>query len=138
MPLYTYRCHSCFHATAAFRKVEDRYNAPPCDECSSTDMHKILDAPAVRGDYAPYECPITGKWIEGRRAHEENLARHGCRVIESGEREEITRRKAREEETLLADVDRTVEAEIHSWEPRKREKLAAELEGGIDASIVRN
>lgn len=32
----------------------------------------------VKPDAEGYQCPITGKWIEGRRQHRNNLARHNC------------------------------------------------------------
>lgn len=41
--------------------------------------------PAVFGDYAAYQSPATGKMIEGRRAHRDDLARSNCRIIEKGE-----------------------------------------------------
>lgn len=41
--------------------------------------------PFVSGDYQPYDCPITGRTIDGRKEHRENLARHGCRLLEKGE-----------------------------------------------------
>jgi len=47
--------------------------------------------PLVTGDFAPYDCPITGKIIEGRAAHEENLKRHDCRILERGEKEDNAR-----------------------------------------------
>lgn len=136
MPLYTFLCH-CNARRQLFRHIEDRNQGIDCLMCLSP-MERIIEAPAVRGDYSGYECPITGKWIEGRRAHEENLARHGMRVLEGGEREALQKQKGAEEEKLLSDVEATVESEIHSWEPRKREKLAAELEGGLDATVVRS
>lgn len=48
----------------------------------------------ITQDYKPYECPVTGKMIEGRAAHRENLKQTGCRILEKGEREhnERTRR----------------------------------------------
>src|SRR5579862_638829 len=46
------------------------------------------DAPFVQGDYEGYQSPITGEWIEGRRAHREDLKRHGCRVFEGRESEQ--------------------------------------------------
>lgn len=51
--------------------------APPPDERER--------GPAVFGDYKPYRSPATGKVIEGRRAHRDDLARSGCRLIERGE-----------------------------------------------------
>jgi hypothetical protein len=44
-----------------------------------------LSAPLVVSDYAAYECPVSGKMIEGRRAHSENLKQTGCRILEKGE-----------------------------------------------------
>jgi hypothetical protein len=46
------------------------------------------DVPYVQGDYEGYTSPITGEWIEGRRAHREDLKRHGCRVYEGRESEQ--------------------------------------------------
>lgn len=46
------------------------------------------DAPAVHDDFEAYQSPITGQWIEGRRAHREDLKRHGCRVYEGRESEQ--------------------------------------------------
>lgn len=52
------------------------------------DKRSHLSAPTVFGDYAPYECPVTGGVIEGRRAHSENLKQTGCRILERGEFED--------------------------------------------------
>lgn len=41
--------------------------------------------PAVQRDLPAYQSPATGKMIEGRRAHRDDLARSGCRLIEKGE-----------------------------------------------------
>ena len=55
-----------------------------------------LTSPRIVSDYAPYECPVTGKIIEGRAAHEENLKRTNCRLLEPGEKEDNIKRHARE------------------------------------------
>ena len=54
-----------------------------------------LPTPMIVSDYAPYECPVTGKTIEGRRAHEENLKATGCRILERGEKEDNVKNAAR-------------------------------------------
>jgi hypothetical protein len=66
-------------------------------------------------DYKAYDCPVTGKPIEGRRAHQENLKRQGCRVLETGEKEHNMRERAESDRKL----ERTIEAAV--------EKTAAEL-----------
>jgi hypothetical protein len=49
--------------------------------------------PILLGDYSPYDCPVTGKIIEGRHAHEENLKRQGCRLLEPGESRDYLKRR---------------------------------------------
>lgn len=52
----------------------------------------------VSSDYKGYTCPVSGKWIEGRAAHRENLKRTGCRILEKGEREQNERNRRESEE----------------------------------------
>lgn len=61
----------------------------------------------TQSDYEAYECPVTGKMIEGKAAHQENLKRTGCRILEPGEMEQAKRngKKIREES-----VDKIVDA----------------------------
>lgn len=60
-----------------------------------------LPAPQISPDYGAYDCPVTGRTIEGRRAHRENLERHGCRVLEPGETERHRRERPRQKEAAL-------------------------------------
>jgi hypothetical protein len=70
-----------------------------------------LAAPYVAGDYQPYDCPITGKTIDGRREHRENLELHGCRVHEKGEFEDVKKNgKKRIEASMDAAIDKSVDA----------------------------
>ncbi|HEY6018995.1 MAG TPA: hypothetical protein VIY48_03615, partial [Candidatus Paceibacterota bacterium] len=56
---------------------------------------RVISAPLFSVDQTGYDCPITGKWISSKREHRENLAQHGCRVLEDGETQaSIARRKA--------------------------------------------
>jgi hypothetical protein len=100
-------------------------------------MARQLAAPAVRGDYAGYSCPISGKWVEGRKAHEENLKRHGCRVLETGETEQVRRNRAQEESVLDREVDSTVEQFWEALPTDGREQLATAVQSGLDVSIDR-
>jgi hypothetical protein len=70
-----------------------------------------LAAPYVAGDYKAYECPITGKTIDGRREHEENLKRHDCRVHEKGEFEDVKKNgRKRIEASMDAAIDKSIDA----------------------------
>ncbi len=40
-------------------------------------------APLITPDTPGYASPITGEWIEGRRARREDLKKHGC--VEAGD-----------------------------------------------------
>lgn len=37
-----------------------------------------LQSPSVFGDYPGYESPVTGEWIEGKRARKYDLEKHDC------------------------------------------------------------
>lgn len=137
MPVYRYKCPTCSAMSDRFRKIDDRDQPAMCQKCGFA-MNRQLAAPAVRGDYEGYNCPITGNWIEGRRAHEENLRRHGCRVLEPGEKDEVVRRKVASEAALDRSIEATVDEFVETLPTVKREKLIAEVEGGLDVQVTRN
>ena len=65
---------------------------------------------SISSDYEGYECPVTGKWVEGRKAHRDNLKRTGCRLLEPGEKEDVQKNgKKRREAAIDKAVDRAVE-----------------------------
>lgn len=35
-------------------------------------------APATFGDYPGYQSPVTGEWIDGRRARKYDMEKHNC------------------------------------------------------------
>lgn len=84
-----------------------------------------------------YTCPVTGKYISSKHAHEDNLERHGCRVLESGEKESNLQRKAREEAEFDKAIEDTVEREFEALPSEKKERLANELTSGVDVAIER-
>lgn len=65
------------------------------------DKRSHLACPQISPDYEAYDCPVTGDMIEGRVAHRENLKKHGCRILEPGEREQARRDKPKELERQL-------------------------------------
>lgn len=50
----------------------------------------------VSPDIKAYDCPITGKIIDGKKEHRENLKRTGCRNLEPGESRESQKRQESE------------------------------------------
>lgn len=136
MPTYSYVCNNCYARFDIFKRLADYKRDEACSRCGKT-LSRQIHAPAVVGDYAGYSCPITGKWVEGRRAHEENLRRHGCRVLEAGETEDFRRRQAAEEAKLDASVESTVEEFIEKLPAAKKERLANEVAGGMNVTFER-
>lgn len=63
----------------------------------------------IASDYKAYDCPVTGRMIEGRRAHQENLKRTGCRLLEPGEKEQSIRDRADSDRKIEKIVDVAVE-----------------------------
>lgn len=97
MPTFVFdRALGCMvdKATGAPAKLPKKFNPPR--------IHLALD-------YKPYRCPITGKPIEGKRAHQENLKRHGCRLLEKGEKEQNVRERAESDRKLEKAIDVAVE-----------------------------
>lgn len=108
MPLYVYQCPSCRTRYSVVRKIAHINDPAPCPACA-VPGERQLSAPMVAPDYPPYECPVTGRLIQGRREHTENLKRLGCRVYEPGETQEFLRRKAERQREAERQIDEIVD-----------------------------
>lgn len=137
MPVYDYKCSVCGHGREVVLRIAELDSAVVhCKECGFP-MNRQVSAPAVVGDYAGYDCPVTGKRIEGRRAHEENLKRLGCRVLEPGETNQAKRSRQAQEAKLDKAIEETADRLITSLPTDKRDRLAGEMENGLDAQYTR-
>ena len=91
-------------------KYQDNYDNIKWDKtrykARKNAKRRRVDAPYVQGDYAPYECPITGDIIDGKKAHAKNLEKHGGRVHEKGEFEDVKRYGRQRYE---AELDRAID-----------------------------
>ena len=114
MPVYEYLCPSGHHSET-FRPMAESSVANVCPYCG-------LEAPRkpslvrVFSDFEGYESPASGKWIEGKKARREDLARTHCRPYEDGERDQAVRRAAERDRLLVRQVEEGVEraaAELH-------------------------
>jgi hypothetical protein len=81
---------------------------PVAPEAESKRSH--LPAPQISLDYQSYDCPVTGRMIEGRRAHRENLKLHNCRVLEPGETAQHRRERPKQKAAAL---DRAIDECAH-------------------------
>ena len=136
MPIYQYHCATCNSRRDVVKKIAEMDSATKCLRCDFA-MNREICAPMVRGDIPGYDCPVTGKWIEGRVAHEENLRRQGCRVLEPGETEAAKTSHAKSEAAFDASIDATVEEFVETLPTAKKEQLAAEIQSGLDVNVIR-
>src|SRR5574344_140872 len=124
MPFFDYKCKECGYKVEIYFKVEGRvYKGPYCD----IPRTKLMTSQTVRGDYEPYNCPITGKLISGRKEHEANLKLHRCRVLEPGEARDAARVRAEADKVLEDKICETAAREVEKMSPRQQEQLALEL-----------
>lgn len=136
MPLYAFHCPECAHKFDRFLRLAEYQTPQGCGKCGALADRQVTAA-AIVPDYAPYQCPVTGKLIDGRKAHQENLKRHGCRVLEPGEKEATERMRAQEDAELDKAVEATTEQFIESLPTRKKEQLVAEVQAGMDVTFER-
>lgn len=127
MPLYEYECPKCdYGRVTRFKSLANYAEVEHCQLCSNP-LRKVISTPMVRGDITPYRCPVTGKAITSRKAHEENLQRTGSRVLEKGEREAAEKFRMESERKLERSLEETAARTVASWTPEKKELLAREL-----------
>lgn len=76
--------------------------------------------PDVHFDLPGYVSPVTGKWVEGRRARSEDLKRSGSRPYEGREQEqkEIARQEAYADQQRDKRMERDV-ADVWSHSPER-------------------
>jgi putative FmdB family regulatory protein len=135
MPLYEYKCTTCATQLTRFHKLSEHGTPQLC--VAGHRMEQVLTPVMVRGDYEPYDCPITGKRIEGKKQHIANLKMHGCRVLEPGETEQAKRAAASSEAALDARIEETAVKFVQALPSAKREQLGRELDSGLGVTVVR-
>jgi putative FmdB family regulatory protein len=122
MPIYCFKCPQCLIRYELFRRMAEMDLPAPCGSCGSNGARQ-LSAVRIAPDFDRYQCPITGKSIEGRAAHRENLARHGCRILEPGETQDAINARKRSESEFDSSIDRTVDDFIGSLPESSRSEL---------------
>lgn len=84
-----------------------------------------------------YDSPIDGRPITNKQARIEDLKRNNCIEYDPGMKQDAQRRLQESEARLDKRVDEHVEREFSNMPARKKEKLAAEIQGGLSADIHR-
>ena len=136
MPLHDWKCEQGH----VFERFIDRdsLGTPQFCECGAAAGRVFLKfpmtfiAPEIR-----YDSPIDGRPITNKQARVEDLARNGCVEYDPEMRKESIKRQQAADEALDKSVDALLDKEIAALPARKREKLAAEMEGGLTAEPER-
>ena len=136
MPLYDLNCKNCGVETTRFIKLQDLDEYQECGVCSG-ELQRIISAPFISVSDVGYTCPITDEWVGSKQAHRNNLDKHGCRLLEEGEHEHNQASRQRANIELDKAIEQSVEKEILSMPTEKVERLAKEVQAGIDVQINR-
>ena len=138
MPIHSFRCSGTGHVFDAFQPLDKIDSTMACEQCKVMAEKVFLKFPMafVKGD-VHYTSPVDGRPITSYQQHIEELARTDCVVYESGIKQDQERNERMRDEALERSVDETVDREIALMPAVKREKLVAELEGGITATPER-
>jgi len=135
MPLYELKC-CAGHKSERFIPLANFSDPIICD-CGQS-ARRSISAPMFSVDNTGYTCPVTGDWIGSKTAHKENLAKHGCRVLEAGETDQARRVRQEQDQKLDKAIENTVERTIESWDSGKKEALHNELVNGkLDLTVER-
>lgn len=122
-PLYESMCDECGQQQDYYQTMDKCLDTP---WCCGKKMHKvILNASMVVADLPSYQSPIDGKWIDGRKARQEDLKRSGSRPWEGleSERKEAAKTKQYEDEKLDASLTKSASEAFYQLPPSKREIL---------------
>lgn len=135
MPLYLYECRDCKEQTDVVHPISEMTSQRFC-ACGG-ELFRVICATNIQMDYPGYHCPVSGKWIEGRAAHKANLDKHGCRVLEAGERELMQKRRAESEKAFDRTIEETAAKLVHNLPPEKKQQLKREAERNLCPTVVR-
>ena len=136
MPVYDYACTSCGAVEERVHSIAALGIQQYCSICNGR-MTKLLSAPMVHVSKVEYRCPITNALITTKQQHINNLAKHGCRVLETGEVEQAKRKQLKSNEELDKKIESEVEKLVETMPSEKKEKLASELASGVDLTTMR-
>lgn len=134
MPLYDFKCDAG-HVFELFVSLENFHKEQYCS-CGAV-ARRVITAPMFQVEHVEYTCPITDRPILSKKAHEENLRIHGCRVLESGETEEYKSNLKKENDQFDKMIETTVEKEFDKMPSDKKEKLTNELLSGATLEYER-
>lgn len=136
MPVYDYECISCGNVEEKVHSIAVLGIQQYCSVCDGR-MNKLLSAPMVHISKVEYRCPITNEPIATKQQHDNNLAKHGCRVLETGEVEQAKKKRLESDRELDKKIESEVERLVETMPSKEKEKLASEIASGVDLTTMR-
>lgn len=135
MPTYVYQCR-CGRRDERVLPVS-RHAEPQACECGRIMDKVIVPAMVFVQPNICYDSPIDGRPITSMKARMDDLARADCVPYDPEIKKDYARRLKDGEQSLERAVDDTIEREIQHMPARKRERLVAELQHGMDVEPTR-
>ncbi len=91
----------------------------------TADYQQEPAAPMIFGDLPSYQSPVTGIWVDGRKARREDLKRTGSRPYEGldQEKKEAARYQRYQDQKLDAQLTKSVSEAFYQLPPSKRDIL---------------
>ena len=135
MPTYEYKCQcgNHFEVILPIRNYAD----PQICSCGNVAVKQMSRVSVFVQPDICYDSPVDGRPITNRQARIEDLARTGCVEYDPGMRQDYNRRLRDSEAKLEATFDASVDEALESMPAREKEKLDAELQGGMVADVTR-
>lgn len=96
-----------------------------CPDCGHTNGRGGESTLLLMPDLPGYQSPVTGLWVEGRRARREDLKRTGSRPYEglAQEQKEAARQRQYHEQKLDASLTTAASEAFYQLPPQKRRIL---------------
>lgn len=135
MPVYSYECDACGGEFDRFLSLAN-YRVPQKCVCGVL-AKRVIKPTSIAVDYPGYTCPVSGEWVDGKRAHEANLKKHNCRVLEPGETAAATHSSRKSDEDFAERIADTAASIVENLPAAKREQLGRELSNGADIAVER-
>ena len=111
MPLYETRCKACSDKDTLWRRIADRDNLPACRFCQG-EVERIISAPQVIPEIAPFTSPNSDKLISSRAQWREDLKRSGAIAWEPGLYDDIARNREHEKEKAFKPIADAVDKAV--------------------------
>lgn len=128
MAIANFICFECDYRYGQHsNELKPESNCPKCGALAKWIGFRVGTILRGNSQFERYDCPITGKHITSKKAHEENLALHNCRVLEKGEHEHAQKVKKASSDAIETEVYAQIDADFARMTTDQKQQLANEL-----------